>query len=183
MTYIILIAFSLAMDAFAVSVSTGIAQPKLSWYQKLNLGLWFGCFQFAMPLLGWFLGSRLLTYISAIDHWVAFGLLAFIGGNMVVNALKDEVDEAPITLSLGRLALLATATSIDALAVGVSLSCMHEISILPSAILIGVVAFGMSVVGVCLGGRLGGLFQKRAELLGGVILIGIGLKFLLEEFL
>ena len=180
---IFLIAVSLALDAFAVSVSSGISIPGFGGRQAVKMGVWFGGFQFAMPLIGWFLGSSVSQYIEAVDHWVAFGLLALIGGRMVWGALKagaGEEDEAPPDLSARRLCLLAIATSIDALAVGVSMAFM-KVDILVSALVIGVVAFGLSVVGGLVGKRLGALFQRRAELVGGLVLVGIGIKILAEH--
>ena len=180
---IFLIAVSLALDAFAVSVSSGISIPGFGGRQAVKMGVWFGGFQFAMPLIGWFLGSSVSQYIEAVDHWVAFGLLALIGGRMVWGALKTgagEEEEAPPDLSARRLCLLAIATSIDALAVGVSMAFM-KVDILVSALVIGVVAFGLSVVGGLVGKRLGALFQRRAELVGGLVLVGIGIKILAEH--
>ena len=168
------------MDAFAVSVSTGISIPGFGPRQAARIGLWCGGFQFAMPLVGWFLGSSVKTYIEAVDHWIAFGLLALIGGNMIWEAVKGGEDEALSELSVKRLFLLALATSIDALAVGITLA-FEPVNILFSAGVIGVVAFALAMVGGLLGHRLGQLFQKRATILGGVVLIGIGLKILLEH--
>lgn len=184
MAEIFLIAVSLALDAFAVSVSSGIAIPGFGWRQAVKMGLWFGAFQFAMPLAGWLLGSSVSGYIEAVDHWVAFGLLALIGGRMAWGALRSDgaEEEAPADLSARRLCLLAIATSIDALAVGVSMAFMR-VDVFLSAAVIGVVAFLLSVVGGLAGKRLGGLFQKRAELVGGLVLIGIGVKILAEHTL
>ena len=184
MVEIFLIAVSLALDAFAVSVSSGIAIPGFGWKQAVKMGLWFGAFQFAMPLAGWLLGSSVSGYIEAVDHWVAFGLLALIGGRMAWGAIRGggDEEEAPADLSAKRLCLLAIATSIDALAVGVSMAFMR-VDILFSAIIIGIVAFVLSVVGGLAGRRLGSLFQQRAELVGGLVLIGIGIKILVEHTL
>ena len=170
---IFLIAVSLALDAFAVSVSSGISIPGFGGRQAVKMGLWFGGFQFAMPLIGWLLGTSVSQYIEAVDHWVAFALLAIIGGRMVWGALRHgagEEEEAPPDLSARRLCLLAIATSIDALAVGVSMAFMN-VPVLLSAVVIGVVAFGLSVVGGLAGRRLGALFQRRAGAGGGV---GVG---------
>ena len=184
MLEIFLIAVSLALDAFAVSVSSGIAIPGFGWKQAVKMGLWFGTFQFAMPLAGWLLGSSVSGYIEAVDHWVAFGLLALIGGRMAWGAVRGggDEEEAPADLSAKRLCLLAVATSIDALAVGVSMAFMR-VDVLFSAIIIGIVAFVLSVVGGLAGRRLGSLFQQRAELVGGLVLIGIGIKILVEHTL
>ena len=183
MLEIVLIAVSLALDAFAVSVSSGISIPGFGGRQAVKMGIWFGAFQFGMPLAGWLLGSSVSRYIEAVDHWVAFGLLALIGGRMVWGALRSgagEGEEAPPDLSPRRLCLLAIATSIDALAVGVSMAFMN-VPVLLSAVVIGLVAFGLSVVGGLAGRRLGALFQRRAELVGGLVLVGIGIKILLEH--
>lgn len=184
MVEIFLIAVSLALDAFAVSVSSGIAIPGFGWKQAVKMGLWFGTFQFAMPLAGWLLGSSVSGYMEAVDHWVAFGLLALIGGRMAWGAVRGggDEEEAPADLSAKRLCLLAIATSIDALAVGVSMAFMR-VDVLFSAIIIGIVAFVLSVVGGLAGRRLGSLFQQRAELVGGLVLIGIGIKILVEHTL
>jgi len=178
----LLIAVSLAMDAFAVSVSTGIAVPNFGPRQAARIGAWCGFFQFAMPLAGWFLGSSVKEYIEAVDHWIAFGLLALIGGNMIREALSDGEEAAVTDLSARRLFLLALATSIDALAVGVTLA-FTQVNILVSAAVIGVVAFLLAMLGGLLGRRLGQLFRKRATLLGGVVLVGIGIKILAEHLM
>lgn len=182
MIEVLLIAVSLAMDAFAVSVSSGISVRGFGPRQALRMGLWFGFFQFAMPVAGWVLGSGVSGYIEAVDHWVAFGLLAFIGGRMAWEALRSPCvpADAPTELTARRLAVLALATSIDALAVGVTLAFV-DVDILFSASVIGVVAFALSVAGGLLGRRLGCLFQRRAEVLGGLVLIGIGVKILVEH--
>lgn len=182
MLQIFLIAVSLAMDAFAVSVSTGIAMPGFGPRQAARIGLWCGAFQFFMPLIGWFLGSSVSVYIEAVDHWIAFGLLSLIGGNMIREALFGQGEEAVTDLSVRRLFLLALATSIDALAVGVTMVFM-DVNVLLSAAVIGVVAFALAMLGGLLGRRLGQLFQRRATLLGGVVLVFIGAKILLEHLL
>ena len=181
MVEIFLIAVSLALDAFAVSVSSGISIPGFGVKQAARMGLWFGAFQFMMPVAGWLLGSSVSQYIETVDHWVAFGLLAVIGGRMAWGSLRGgEEDEAPADLSARRLCLLAIATSIDALAVGVSMAFMN-VPVLASAVVIGVVAFVLSLVGGLVGKRLGSLFQRRAELAGGLVLIAIGVKILVEH--
>lgn len=181
MLYILLIAVSLAMDAFAVSAATGVALPGFRFRHAAVMGTWFGAFQFAMPLIGWLLGTGISGYIRSVDHFVAFGLLAFIGGRMVWNSFSQEGEEACPDLSAGRLFVLAVATSIDALAVGVSMAFLPDVNVLLSCVVIGLVAFTLSVAGGLLGQRLGGLLQKRAELAGGLVLIGIGLKILIEH--
>lgn len=182
MIEILLIAVSLAMDAFAVSISTGISLPGFCWKHAVKMGVWFGAFQFFMPLIGWLLGSSVKTYIESVDHWIAFGLLALIGGRMIWETVKGDGEAAAADLSVSRLALLALATSIDALAVGVSMAFM-EIQIVWSCTIIGVVAFTLSVVGGMLGKKLGSLFQRSAQIAGGVVLICIGVKILVEDLL
>lgn len=182
MLQIFLIALSLAMDAFAVSVSTGIAVPGFGPRQAARIGAWCGFFQFAMPLAGWFLGSSVKTYIEAVDHWIAFGLLALIGAGMIHEALSGSEGEAVTDLSVRRLFLLALATSIDALAVGISLA-FTDADILLSSAIIGLVAFALAMLGGLLGRKLGQLFRRRATLLGGIVLVGIGTKILLEHLL
>lgn len=180
---VFLIAVSLALDAFAVSVSGGISVKGFGWRHAVKMGGYFGLFQFAMPLVGWFLGSSVSAYIEAVDHWIAFGLLALIGGRMVWGALKNgcgECEEGPTDLSCRRLLVLAVATSIDALAVGISMAFM-DVNILLSAVVIGLVAFFLSVLGGLLGKRLGCLFRRRAEIVGGLVLIAIGVKILVEH--
>lgn len=181
MLQILLIALSLAMDAFAVSVSTGIVVPGFGPKQAARIGVWCGAFQFAMPLIGWFLGSSVKTYIEFIDHWIAFGLLALIGGSMIKEALSGGGEAAVTDLSHRRLFLLALATSIDALAVGITMAFMAEVNILLSAAVIGIVAFLLAMLGGLLGRRLGQLFQRRATLLGGAVLVFIGAKILFEH--
>ena len=180
-----LIGVALSMDAFAVSMCKGLSMRKLNHKHAFVISLFFGGFQAIMPLIGWFLGTSVSGYIEALDHWVAFALLAIIGGRMVWGARDDscETESGPVELTCRRLVMLAVATSIDALAVGVSMAFMKNVNIFSSALVIGVVAFGLSVVGGLAGRRLGCLFQKRAELVGGLVLIGIGLKILLEHLL
>ena len=184
MVEIFLIAVSLALDAVPVAGSSGIAIPGFGWKQAVKMGIWFGAFQFAMPLAGWLLGSSVSQYIEAVDHWVAFGLLALIGGRMAWGAVRGggEEEEAPADLSAKRLCLLAIATSIDALAVGVSMAFM-KVDVLFSAIIIGIVAFVLSVVGGLAGRGRVALIQTRAEVVGGLVLIGIGVKILVEHTL
>ncbi len=180
---VFLIALSLALDAFAVSVSCGISVPGFSWRQGFKLGCWFGGFQFAMPLIGWFFGSSVSAYIESLDYLLAFILLSLIGGHMIREALTGGESKQTVTeLTVKRLTMLAVATSIDALAVGVPLAFM-EVNILLSAAVIGVVAFILSVLGGLLGKRLGILFRRRAAIVGGLVLIGIGVKMLAEHLI
>jgi len=178
---ILLIAFSLAMDAFAVSVSTGITVPAFGPREAARIGLWCGAFQFLMPLTGWLLGYSVRGYIQSFDHWIAFALLVFIGARMIWESLQDGGQlPAAAVLTARRLFLLALATSIDALAVGVTLAFTGA-DILLSAGIIGAVAFLLSMLGGLLGRRLGSLFQRRAGMAGGAVLVGIGTRILLEH--
>lgn len=184
MLQLLLIAVSLALDAMAVSVSVGMATPQAAWKQGLRLGLWFGGFQFGMPLLGFLLGRTLSGYIQSAAPFVAFALLAFVGGRMVLDALENKDCEVPSAaygvLTARKLFVLAVATSIDALAVGVSAAFM-ALPLLLSCAVIGVTAFLLSLLGAVVGRKLGCVFQRRAQVCGGVVLILIGLKFLLER--
>lgn len=175
------------MDAFSVAVTDGIIIKNLKFRYALKIGLFFGVFQAVMPCIGWLLGRGLLRYIQAIDHWIAFGLLAFIGTNMIVEALKAEkenTDDGKDPLDNKVLTLLAIATSIDALAVGITFATIGAyINIFVSASIIGVVALVCSVAGVYIGRKSGGLFGGKAELAGGAVLIIIGLKILTEHLM
>lgn len=182
---IFLIAVSLALDAFAVSVSSGISIPGFGPRQAVKMGLWFGTFQFLMPLLGWLLGSSVSQYIEAVDHWVAFGLLAVIGGKMAWESLRrgcGEEDEAPPDLSARRLCVLAIATSIDALAVGLSFALLQT-PIWGPAALIGAVCALITACGVYLGKTLARLCALNgwAELLGGLTLLAVACNILREH--
>ena len=177
-----ILAVGLSMDAFAVSVCKGLAMKKASRRAQLCCGAWFGGFQALMPLIGYFLGTLFLDAISAIDHWIAFGLLVLIGVNMLGEALGSEEEEAAdADLSVKTMFILAVATSIDALAVGISLAMAGVGSIWLAVLLIGVTTFVLSVIGVRVGNVFGSRYEKRAETVGGVILILLGVKILLEH--
>lgn len=175
-----LIAVGLSMDAFAVSVCKGLALKKPSLKNTLIVGAWFGGFQALMPLIGYFLGSAFEQYIVSIDHWIAFILLAIIGIGMIRESRSEE--ECP-TSSLGFKIMLtmAVATSIDALAVGITFGLLPDVNIFSAVVLIGVVTFVLSAIGVKAGSIFGAKYRSRAELAGGVILIIIGAKILLEH--
>ncbi len=178
---IIFIALGLAMDVFAVSISCGITIEELRVGHALRIALFFGVFQAIMPVIGWLAGVSVRGVIASFDHWVAFGLLAFVGGKMIYEAVKPDDSRKVINpLKFGVLLLLAIATGIDALAVGLSFAFL-EISIIYPVIVIGAIAFTMSLVGVFLGDRFGCLFGKKVEVIGGLILIGIGVKILVEH--
>lgn len=182
----LLIAFALAMDCFAVSVVSGVIIRRAEGRTMLALAFFFGLFQALMPLIGWFLTSRFSAYIQALDHWIAFGMLAFIGGKMIVDSFKEEDDKSINPRNLRTQLVLAVATSIDALAVGITYACTGYETVaqltLP-LVLIGLVSFGMSVLGFSIGVRFGDAVNRkmRPELLGGLILVGIGIKILIEH--
>lgn len=178
---LMLLAVGLSMDAFAVAICKGLAMDKVTLQRAAVVGLWFGGFQGLMPLLGWLLGSRFAAYITAVDHWIAFALLVLLGINMIREARCPDEEDTNASLAFRVMLPMAVATSIDALAVGVSMAFLQHVNILWAALVIGGVAFAFSLAGGLLGRRLGCLFQKRAELAGGLVLIGIGFKILGEH--
>ncbi len=177
-----LIAVGLAMDAFAVCLGVGAARQIHGPRSVFRLSFHFGWFQFMMPVLGWLAGSSIAALIAAFDHWVAFGLLAFVGGRMVRSGLDPDGEADPaLDPSRGRtLVMLAVATSIDAFAVGLGLA-MLQIDIIYPSIIIGVVTASLCLLGLALGTRLGEMFGKRMEIIGGLILIGIGVRVLIAH--
>ena len=175
---LLVLAVGLAMDAFAVSVCKGLCTKRADWEKALCAGLWFGAFQAAMPVIGFFLGSAFKDFVEAFDHWIAFGLLLLIGINMIREAFQDESENDDFGVKT--MLPLAVATSIDALAVGVSFA-MSDVKIVPSVSVIGVVTFALSAVGVFLGHKVGSRFGRTARIFGGAILILIGTKILLED--
>lgn len=180
---LLLLAVGLSMDAFAVSVCKGLSMKKPSIKGPLICGIWFGGFQALMPLIGFFLGTLFAEAIEAIDHWIAFGLLALIGVNMLREAFgKEEEGGCQCEdFSVKTMFLMAVATSIDALAVGISLAMAGDVNIFVAIGLIGVTTFLLSAVGVKVGNVFGSRFEKKAEAAGGIILILLGLKILLEH--
>jgi len=175
---ILLIAVGLSMDAFAVSLGIGATRFASGPRPIFRLSFHFGLFQALMPVLGWLVGSRVVGFISGVDHWIAFGLLAFVGVRMIRSGLDPDAETHLADPSRGgTLVLLAVATSIDAFAVGLSLAIMHVAILYPAAI-IGVVTGSLSLLGLLMGNRLGRRFGKRMEIIGGVILIMIGLRVL-----
>lgn len=177
-----ILAVGLSMDAFAVSVCKGLAMKKAPAKAMVLCGAWFGGFQALMPLIGFFLGTLFIDAISAIDHWIAFALLALIGVNMLREALgKDEGEQADADLSVRTMFVMAVATSIDALAVGISLAMAGVGNIYLAVLLIGATTFALSAVGVKVGSVFGSKYEKKAEIVGGVILILLGVKILLEH--
>ena len=176
---LLLIAVGLSMDAFAVSVCKGLSVKELRPRHAALVGLYFGGFQALMPLIGWALGARFEHVIQSVDHWIAFFLLAVIGAGMIREARQEE-EALNDDLGFKTMLLLAVATSIDALAVGVTFAFL-QVRILPAASLIGVTTFALSALGVYIGHVFGLKYKAKAEIAGGVILIGIGLKILLEH--
>jgi putative Mn2+ efflux pump MntP len=185
MISIVLIGFSLAFDALAVSISSGISNRDLKMFHILRGAAFFGAFQIIMPIIGWGLGKTFVSYIQAFDHWVAFTLLAFIGGKMLVGAIprknKEKATERNIDIQIiGDLITLAVATSIDALAVGLSFSMMNQDIWIP-AIIIGCITFILCLFGFEFGKKIGIAFGNSSQVIGGLMLIGIGVKILLEH--
>ena len=177
-----IIAVSLSMDAFAVSICKGLSTGRPRLGHCLTCGGWFGGFQALMPLIGWLLGVRFQGMIVSIDHWIAFVLLALIGFNMVRESRGGEAEELDCSFSPRAMLPLAVATSIDALAVGVTFAFL-QVDILPAVLFIGVTTFILSAAGVKVGAVFGSRFKSKAELAGGLILIGMGIKILLEHTL
>ncbi len=181
----LLLGVGLAMDAFAVSICKGLAMRKVNKKQAVIIALFFGGFQAIMPVIGWLLCKGFQTYIEAFDHWIAFALLAFIGVKMIIETLREKEDDVVIEemdppLDMKEMLMLAIATSIDALAVGISLAALDR-PIVESSTIIGVVTFVISIIGVYIGNFFGNRYKKRAELVGGIILVLIGVKILCEH--
>jgi len=177
---LLILAVGLSMDAFAVAVCKGLSIRALMPRHAIVVGLWFGAFQALMPAVGWLLGAAFADMIAAVDHWIAFVLLALIGGGMIKEALGDDCEDCDPSLAPLTMLLLAVATSIDALAVGVTFAFLR-VDILPAVTLIGVCTFAISAAGVKVGNVFGTRYKSRAELFGGVVLVLIGLKILLEH--
>lgn len=191
---ILMIGVGLSMDAFAVALAKGMNIKEGIWKKAIKIGIFFGVFQAVMPLIGWWAGTYFEAYIKSFDHWIAFILLSIIGGKMIYESIKERRsdnssdDEAAITLeddedlSNKNLTILAIATSIDALAVGVSFAFLN-VNIVSAVIIIGITTLVLCVIAVILGKQLGKVFQNYAEIIGGIILIGIGLKILIEHLM
>ena len=173
-------ALGLSMDAFAVSICKGLSMKKFSRKKAVIIGLWFGGFQALMPTIGYLLGTRFEKYVTAIDHWIAFVLLALIGANMIKEALTKEDNEANDSVDIKTMFLLAVATSIDALAVGITYAFL-QVRIVPAVTFIGLITFSLSVAGAKIGNVFGLKYKSKAEITGGVILILMGTKILLEH--
>lgn len=190
---LLLLAVGLAMDAFAVSIGNGLSMKKSDPKSALAIALSFGVFQALMPTAGYFLGTAFETVISRFDHYIALIFLGFIGGKMIFDGIKElreskkegtesgEKEEQPFKLSFGALMIQSVATSIDALIVGVSFAALPDVNIWTAVVLIGVITFAISLVGVFSGKKFGQLLGSRAEVFGGLILVGIGLKVFIEH--
>lgn len=174
-----ILAVALSMDAFTVAICKGLAMKKITFFKTTVIGLYFGFFQAAMPLLGYLVGKRFERYIVIIDHWIAFFLLFFIGANMIKSALSEHEEETDGSIQVKSMLLLSIATSIDAMAVGVAFAFL-DVNIILAVLLIGITTFLISSIGVKIGNFLGIKFKKIAEIIGGVTLIGLGAKILME---
>ena len=175
-----LIAVGLSMDAFAVSVCKGLSVRKVTVKHALCVGLYFGGFQALMPAIGYVLGRQFESLITSVDHWIAFVLLGIIGGNMIREALSHEEEKLDDSFSFKTMITLAVATSIDALAMGVTFAFL-QVQIVPAVLFIGVITFVLSAIGLKVGNVFGAKYKSRAELFGGVVLVLMGIKILLEH--
>ena len=183
---LLFLAIGLSMDAFAVSICKGLSMKKASLKASATCGVWFGGFQALMPIIGFFLAMTFADAIRAFDHWVAFGLLAVIGINMLKEAFSKECDSCEdknADLSFKTMLVMAIATSIDAMAVGISLAMAGDVNIWTAALLIGVTTFAFSAVGVKIGNVFGSRFEKKAQAAGGMILVILGIKILIEHLM
>lgn len=177
---LILIGLGLAMDCFAVSICKGLSMKKLEWKKAIIIGLYFGIFQGGMPVIGYFLGSTFESFVTSVDHWITFILLSLIGGNMIKESFDSEDDKKNDSVDFKTMLILAIATSIDALAIGITFAFL-EVNIILAVLIIGIISFIMPIIGVKIGNKFGDKYQNKAEFSGGVILILIGLKILLEH--
>ncbi len=177
-----IIAVGLSMDALAVAICKGLSMAKMSWRKGIIVGLWFGGFQALMPLIGYLLGAQFESKITAFDHWIAFILLGLIGGNMIREGVSGDEEKTDDSVSIKSMLPLAIATSIDALAVGVTFAFLR-VNIVYAVSFIGVITFLLSTVGVKVGNVFGARYKSKAEIAGGVILILMGLKILIEHLM
>lgn len=179
-TEIVLLSIGLAMDAFAVSICKGIQMKKMNWRKAIIIGLWFGGFQASMPTIGYFLGTTFESVVTSIDHWIAFALLEIIGGNMLKESFSNEESDGNDDVGVKTMFFLAVATSIDALAVGITFA-FFKVNLLLAISLIGVISFILPVFGTKIGNRFGDKYKSKAEFVGGMILVLLGIKILLEH--
>ena len=178
---LVVLAVGLSMDAFAVSICKGLALQRVSWKECCIAGAWFGGFQALMPTLGYLLGTTFERYITSVDHWVAFVLLCLIGGNMLKEGFSKEQQEESASFGFKSMLPLALATSVDALAVGITFALLPDVHIFRAVGLIGAITFCLSAAGLKVGNIFGLRYKSRAEIVGGIILILIGVKILLEH--
>ncbi len=178
---LVILAIGLSMDAFAVAVCKGLATYKLKKRHMIITGAWFGGFQALMPLIGYFLGTAFEKYVTAVDHYIAFILLGGIGANMIKEAFSKEEDETDCSFSFKPMLIMAIATSIDALAVGITFALLPDVNIFAAVSFIGVTTFILSAIGVKIGNVFGAKWKSKAEFAGGVILIILGSKILIEH--
>ena len=178
---LIILAVGLAMDAFAVSICKGLAMKKTGIKECAIVGLWFGGFQAAMPLIGYFLGKAFEKYITSLDHWIAFILLGLIGAMMIKESFEKDEDEADASLSAKTMVVMAIATSIDALAIGISFGVLPDVNITLAVALIGIITLALCMVGVKVGNIFGAKYKSKAEFAGGIILVLLGTKILIEH--
>ena len=177
---IVLISIGLAMDAFAVAVCKGLSMKKMEWKKAVIVAFYFGGFQALMPAIGFFLGVSFEELVTKVDHWIAFILLGIIGINMIKEAFDKEKETINDSIDIKTMTILAIATSIDALAVGITFAFL-KVDLLTAVTLIGVITFALSLIGVKIGNKFGDKYERKAELIGGIILILMGLKILLEH--
>ena len=175
-----LISIGLAMDAFAVSICKGLSMKKMSWKKALIVALYFGIFQGLMPIIGYLLGTSFESFVTKIDHWIAFGLLVLIGINMLKEAFGNDTENCNDNVDFKTMVVLAIATSIDAIAVGISFAFL-QVNIILAVVLIGIITFTICVLGVKIGNKFGDKYERKAETVGGLILILMGIKILLEH--
>ncbi len=177
---LILIAIGLGIDAFAVSICKGISMSKMNWKKAIIIGLYFGIFQALMPVIGFILGKTFENLVTSIDHWIAFGLLLIIGIKMIIDAFKEDNISVNDSINWKVMVILAIATSIDALAVGITFAFL-QVNLLLAVSIIGIITFILCVIGTKIGNNFGNKFENKAEILGGIVLIFIGVKILLEH--
>lgn len=179
---VLVLAIGLSMDSFAVSISCGLAEQKVSFTHAVKIALAFAAFQCILPVIGWFMGTGIKSYVEGIDHWIAFILLAYLGGKMIYEGITMPADKKESDIySFRHIMTLSLATSIDALVVGISYALAETQKIFGGAVIIGAVTFFFSMLGIRIGKDVGGKFGSKVEILGGVILMGIGLKILIEH--
>lgn len=177
---LLILSIGLGMDAFAVAICKGISMKKMNWKKACIIGLYFGGFQALMPIIGFFLGSAFENIITNIDHWIAFVLLLIIGGKMIKESFDKKCEDCNDDITFKTMIVLAIATSIDALAIGITFA-FFKVNLILAITLIGIITFILSVIGTKIGNRFGNKFEKIAEVIGGIILILLGIKILLEH--